>query len=685
MKFYKSLLVFCILIISWVSRLSAQADSLYVDSLLNDYENKAWQLRLENGEEATRVLHKIITLSRKHNKQGWIAFGYRKLVTQKAFQGQVDSIDYYFAEGFKHIENDTTQIKNRLGKLHSEMGEATRMVGKPAKALFHYKKSDSLFRLDKDSLGVVIAAINLGNTHYVQGDFTNSIERYLKGLPLVDTTQYLYIPSALYKGIAASYVELDNDSLSIFYTEKALHLAMKEIETYPEYVVPPLIDLSRKEFERGNKQVAYTYITQADSIALHYNLNRVLPLLATQRASLLLSDNEAKKALEVLKGSQEMLVQFPLAVEDNFQFKYNLGLAHYRTGNTDEALKIFERLATQAETLKYPKEIAQINQILSEIYADNRQYNKAYEAQLRFKSVSDSLYTLDKQSTFKEIETRYQTAEKEVALAQTRATLAERELQVRQRNNIIYGVIGIAIILGLLGYLFYNQQRLRNIQLKREGELQTALAKIETQNRLQEQRLRISRDLHDNIGSQLTFITSGLDNLKYGLQDKQPEITEKLSEITSFTRTTINELRDTIWAMNKEEITFEDLEARIQNFLEQARKSSPDVIFTLDMNVSPSMDKVLTSVEGVNLFRIVQEAINNAIKYASASAIDISIVRDYKEIVTTVMDNGNGFNIQTPSLGNGLRNMKKRAQDINGKFLIVSDERGTEVCLSMAL
>lgn len=74
----------------------------------------------------------------------------------------------------------------------------------------------------------------------------------------------------------------------------------------------------------------------------------------------------------------------------------------------------------------------------------------------------------------------------------------------------------LTFIIKLIGFLVYNQQKLKNRQLHKENELRDALIQIETQNRLQEQRLRISRDLRDNIGAQLTFIISSIDNLKYG-------------------------------------------------------------------------------------------------------------------------------------------------------------------------
>ena len=81
---------------------------------------------------------------------------------------------------------------------------------------------------------------------------------------------------------------------------------------------------------------------------------------------------------------------------------------------------------------------------------------------------------------------------------------------------------------------------------KKEFELKTAFEKIESQNKLSEQRQSISRDLHDNIGSQLTLIISSIDNLKNIPKIDQTILSKKLSSISNFTRETITELRDTI-------------------------------------------------------------------------------------------------------------------------------------------
>ena len=140
---------------------------------------------------------------------------------------------------------------------------------------------------------------------------------------------------------------------------------------------------------------------------------------------------------------------------------------------------------------------------------------------------------------------------------------------------------------------------------------------------MQEQRLNISRDLHDNIGAQLTFIISSVDNIKYAFEITNEKLDNKLSNISSFAKETIVELRDTIWAMNSNEISFEDLEIRINNYIEKAKEAKDQISFSFAIDSVLKTQK-LTSVQGMNIYRTIQEAVNNAIKYANASIITIN-------------------------------------------------------------
>ena len=336
---------------------------------------------------------------------------------------------------------------------------------------------------------------------------------------------------------------------------------------------------------------------------------------------------------------------------------------------------------------------AEKSKIAVDIESALHNYSQYYEAKNDtktalnyFKELSvfrDSLFSVETNKKIAELEIEYQTERKEKEILSQRADIAEQKLELNEKNTQLLGLGVLAVILSLLGYLFYSQQRLKNRQLKKENELKDALLKIETQNRLQEQRLRISRDLHDNIGAQLTFIISSLDNLKYGF--KLPEkLSDKLKSISEFTTTTIYELRDTIWAMNRTDISLEDLQSRISNFIDKADLAAEQIKFKFNSNISDIETFKLTSLQGMNLYRIIQEAINNAIKYSDAKHITIDFNCTEKQVKVNITDDGKGFDLNSTQMGNGINNMKKRALEIKGEVEILSQvNKGTTIIITV--
>jgi len=330
-----------------------------------------------------------------------------------------------------------------------------------------------------------------------------------------------------------------------------------------------------------------------------------------------------------------------------------------------------------------------VNHIPTKIYAFGEK-KKLLVAMQNYKAanvVSDSIYELSILNYNKrfvdgisEMKVKYNTAKKERKILEQRTDLAEQGLLIQKRNYQILAIVGFALLLFIIGYFIHKQQKLKNEQLKKENSLKIALQKIETQNKLQEQRLRISRDLHDNIGAQLSFIISSIDNLKFVTKDSNPEIKDKLTYISSFTTTTIQQLRDTIWAMNKNEISIDDLQSRILSFIENAKKTNEKINISLKMDVKSPI--IFTSIKGIHIFRVIQEAINNALKYAKADEILVEITELNDELNVTITDDGKGFDFETITFGNGLKNMQDRMDEVGAKFKIDSTHKGTIISVS---
>lgn len=313
---------------------------------------------------------------------------------------------------------------------------------------------------------------------------------------------------------------------------------------------------------------------------------------------------------------------------------------------------------------------------LAKSYKGMGDFQAALEHANRYAAGKDSLFVAEKTKAIFEMEARYENVKKEKQILQQEAEAKRRDTML-----LITGIVALASI--LIGLLIYRQQRLRNRQQLQEFELKAAIAQIETQNKLQEQRLSISRDLHDNIGAQLTFIISSVDNLKYAFDFANTKLDEKLKRISDFTQSTIIELRDTIWAMNSNAISLQDLKLRITNFIDKARSVAGQTQFTFVSD--PGLDNlVFGSVTGMNLYRVIQESVNNSLKYADATQIRVEVRDEGSFVLIRVADNGVGFDTDTVKKGNGLSNMRKRLKEIGGKLEITATPgKGTTVVVSV--
>ncbi len=275
----------------------------------------------------------------------------------------------------------------------------------------------------------------------------------------------------------------------------------------------------------------------------------------------------------------------------------------------------------------------------------------------KYSELKYSIFKEDRIRMIGEIQTLYEVEQKERQLAESQVALTENKLLVETRNNqILLLVLALLLILGFSFFVYYRQKN-QALQLEKDAKLKSFYAEQETQKRLQDQQNRIAADPHDNIGAQLTFIISSLTTLKYVNLGKE-KLGEILDQISHFTTDIINELRDTIWAMNKDVISLQNLCGRLAGLLQKAKDSCLNIQFELHLDEKMTEQLNLNSLEGVNFYRIAQEAVNNAIKHSHASKVEIFIsqLRE-NQISLSVMYNGKGLGTETRN-GNGMSTMK---------------------------
>jgi signal transduction histidine kinase len=209
---------------------------------------------------------------------------------------------------------------------------------------------------------------------------------------------------------------------------------------------------------------------------------------------------------------------------------------------------------------------------------------------------------------------------------------------------------------------------------------------LELIQKAHKQRERISRDLHDNVGSNLTYIISSLDYLTYK-SSKDTKLSERANSLSDFTRDTMHQLRDTIWHISSEDVTLEKFTKRVQEMCQRLKDINEKTNCTVD--VEGNMELVLSPLPALNLFRVVQESVSNAFKHAIAKNITVDInVDESQNLLIKISDDGIGFNIdESKKEGHyGLTNLKSRMEDIGAKLDISSEmDNGTVVEVKLGL
>lgn len=365
----------------------------------------------------------------------------------------------------------------------------------------------------------------------------------------------------------------------------------------------------------------------------------------------------------------------------NFVTKINLGKIYLEQNRFAEAEKTLQSVLQELLEKENKRFLSEAYYRLHELRKKQGNFKEALVYFEKYKENEDEMLTEAKMKQINEMSIQYETNEKEKALAKEKIKVAEHELKIKTKNNLLIIAFFTILSIALLSWTFLSRQKFKNKQLQKEKELSEALLKIETNNRLQEQRLEISRDLHDNIGSQLTFIISSIDSLKMFLSNTEDKVENKLTSISQFTRATIQELRDTIWAMNKEEISVEDLKSRVSNFIEQAQASLQGINF--DFKCDVKNDFSFNSKDGINIYRIIQEAVNNAVKHANATEINVLVKETEGFLEILIKDNGQGFSNSNSVDGNGLNTMRKRAEELRTNIEIDSSKEGTLIQLKI--
>jgi len=599
------------------------------------------------------------------------------------------AFSYIFNEPSKAIEiiregkalANTAKFNFGLTELINTQGIYMDVTGQSDSAKYYFEKALQLSRQHKFQNIESMCVNNLGMFNWNRGNYDTALDYFFQSYRIDESRNNEKSTGAALNNIGLIYQEMNLSEKALEYHKKAL--AVREKYKLENDQIASLNNIGINLKDLGRTKEAIVYFKQG--IVLAKKTNNLIDYyrLLDNLANAYYMQNNHELALKTYLKALDRASHFKADEKSLLSIYNNIASLYNEKNKPKLALNYIEKGFALTDT--YPD----IKLVAADLYLTSAEshymlddFEKARHLKSEYIVLKDSIFSEVNAEKIADLEIKYETEKKETEILLQRAKIAERDLLIQKRNYQLWSLIGFAVLLSIVGGLFYNQQKIKNAQLQKENELKDALLKIETQNKLQEQRLRISRDLHDNIGAQLTFIISSIDNLKFVFDIKNPNLNNKLTAISDFASDTIYELRDTIWALNKTEISLDDLQVRISNFIDKANLASQNILFNFTVNELVDTNHVFTSTDGMNIYRITQEAINNALKYAKANRITVSISQKESRFIIKIIDDGIGFMVSEVTLGNGLRNMKKRAQDIGGDIKIASElQKGTEVTL----
>ncbi|TRX59006.1 PAS domain S-box protein [Fulvivirga sp. M361] len=203
----------------------------------------------------------------------------------------------------------------------------------------------------------------------------------------------------------------------------------------------------------------------------------------------------------------------------------------------------------------------------------------------------------------------------------------------------------------------------------------------------EEERWRLGREIHDGIGQMLTALKLNLEAIT---PSSSIHTKRRLEDTRELMKSILREIRRVSFNLTPASLSDFGITPAITKFCQEVSQLSGNKVFFT--NETRFVNRLESHVEN-NIYRIIQEAINNAIKYAKASSIDVKLIHSPRELEITIQDDGKGFDYEKlkktgyfESSGHGIFNMKERTAFINGTFdLNTKPEEGTMITITIPL
>ena len=483
-----------------------------------------------------------------------------------------------------------------------------------------------------------------------RSDFPLALENYLKALDVAERINDAEEIIVLYGSLADIYFRMSNHQQAEIYFLKKKQLSEDTNDLFgvaeAHLGLVPVLN-SREEYNKAleygrNAYCFYSEQAQTPPDKLMDAAMRITEILI----ALSDYDNAMEYARAAVVHAQKAAIPTFLT-----SALYTLSTVYLKQGRYRECKDVAFQALTADSSNTYMNSILYGNIAQSYIWQKNP--SRAVEYFRKTLDANRLFSNQNFQTSLSEMEVKHETEKKELLIG---------ELKKEKRLISWLGLAGILTLLLALGFFFFlwrwsvQEKQLIATQAVLDGEIA--------------ERTRLARDLHDSLGSMLTGVKLNLESMKDDVSTEKMDV-RFFDNAMGMLNESMLELRRVAHHLMPESLNRHGVKTALTDFCNS--------FLIIDFAYFGDEERFDSQME-VMIFRIIHELVNNALKYAEASQIQVQIMKESEYIALIVRDNGSGFDVSSETKGMGLQNIRDRVSSYNGRMEIDSKiGEGTEI------
>ncbi|AXT21179.1 tetratricopeptide repeat protein [Flavobacteriaceae bacterium AU392] len=549
---------------------------------------------------------------------------------------------------------------------------------------YYYKASIIYKKLKKIDFDIYIT-LNISLIQTLQGayvDAENNLINAIKLLqPLPKDEERLDTLWSLYNTIGNISLKLKDFKKALEYYNKALRYNENQSNILYKYTNHLYTTINIAEVYKEKKEYhkainIYKKLLEDEEMYYKDPITYATILNNLAHIKFINKDSNHNEILSLYKKAYRISDSLNTSYEIS-NFGSNIAEFYLSLNQKDSALLYLERVYKLAKQAELNEEILESLVLMSKIKEGEVGKQYLYE----YIKLNDSLIANERTARNKFARIRFETDEITI----------ERDKVTKQKSLLFGTSITLVVILALVYLVFIQRSKNRKLLFEREQQkanesiysLMLQQQSILEQGRTEE-RFRISEELHDGILSKLFGTRMGLGLLSKKING-DTSVLKKHSDFINQMQEIETEIRDVSHALrNKLLSSTVDFVAIIEYYIKGLSE-----LHLFEYKVYANSEIPWATINDhtkVNLYRILQEALQNMIKHANASRVDVSFYMIDAHLELVIKDDGIGFDVNKQAKGIGLKNIKSRTQNLNGTLDIVSNpDKGTLITVSFPI